>query len=167
MTTPDIPRLTKMEYAESRGLSLSTVNRMIKDGRLRSELEPHGSSHRVWVYPDVPPVSPYEKLDVSGDTPDIPHVPPDGLDVPNPRGPTRRRPGVGAGLGGAAGHLHALTGGFRVAVPAALGRTPAVGAGAAGAKPTEGTAQAPVEAVREAGLQQEKGRPLDYPFLHR
>lgn len=80
--TPDIPRLTKMEYAESRGLSLSTVNRMIKDGRLRSELEPHGSSHRVWVYPDVPPVSPYEKLDVSGDTPDIPHVPPDGLDVP-------------------------------------------------------------------------------------
>ena len=42
-------RLTKLEAAAHLGISPTTVNRRIKNGTLKVEKEPHGSSYKIWV----------------------------------------------------------------------------------------------------------------------
>ena len=57
--TPDVEWLTKAEYGQRRGVSLSTVDRMIREGSLEVERIPHGRTHRILV-----------RLNGSGDTVD-------------------------------------------------------------------------------------------------
>ena len=45
-------RLSKMEAATRLDVSASTIDRMIQKGELKTEKEPHGSRHRIWVVMD-------------------------------------------------------------------------------------------------------------------
>ena len=49
MVTRQVRRVSKMEAVNSLGVSLSTVERMIKRGELQVEKEDLGSRHRVWI----------------------------------------------------------------------------------------------------------------------
>ena len=52
-------RLSKLEAAAHLGISPTTVNRRIKNGTLKVEKEPHGSSYKIWVITeDEPPGNP-------------------------------------------------------------------------------------------------------------
>ena len=47
-------RVSKVEAERSLNKSRATIDRMISRGELETELEPHGSRHRVWVLLDNP-----------------------------------------------------------------------------------------------------------------
>ena len=52
-------RLSKLEAAAHLGISPTTINRRIKNGILKVEKEPHGSSYKIWVIlEDEPPDNP-------------------------------------------------------------------------------------------------------------
>ena len=47
-------RVSKVEAERHLNKSRATIDRMISRGELKTELEPHGSRHRVWVLLDNP-----------------------------------------------------------------------------------------------------------------